>query len=126
VNRHYGSLMASQLEYAPSGKPSGLCVGVAANPIQGEALSLQPCTVAKPDRLDHRYCASPSTAGAGFFPIVSGATRDFSRPFAMSYPRHVNTSDKTLPPIRLRNLRFHRAKRTLRENQLWGVRRGPF
>jgi hypothetical protein len=29
VNRHYGSLTASQLEFAPLGRPSGLCVGVA-------------------------------------------------------------------------------------------------
>jgi hypothetical protein len=32
VNRHYGSLTASQLEYAPSGTPSGLCVAVASDP----------------------------------------------------------------------------------------------
>jgi hypothetical protein len=118
VNRHYGPLMASQLEYAPSGKPSGLCVGVAANPFQGEALSLRPCTVAGRTVWIIGTALSPSTAPAGFFPIVSGATRDFSRPFAMSYPRHVNASDKTLPPIRLRHLRFHGSKRTLLENQL--------
>jgi hypothetical protein len=45
VDSHYGSLTASQLEYAPSGAPSGLCVGVAADPFQREPLSLQPCTV---------------------------------------------------------------------------------
>jgi hypothetical protein len=57
------------------------------------------------------------------FPIVSGATSDFSRPFAMSYPRHVNT-DETLPPIRLRHLQFHGRERALSANQLWGVVRG--
>jgi hypothetical protein len=92
--------------------------GVAANPLQGEALSLRPCTVAGRTVWIVGTALSPSTAPAGFFPIVSGATRDFSRPFAMSYPRHVNTSDKTLPPIRLRHLRFHGSKRTLLENQL--------
>lgn len=35
VNSHYGKLIASQLEYAPLGKPSGLCVGVAARPLRG-------------------------------------------------------------------------------------------
>lgn len=39
VNNHYSSLTASQLEYAPSGIPSGLCVGVATEPFENEALS---------------------------------------------------------------------------------------
>src|SRR5271165_2154229 len=29
VNQHYGSLYAAQLEYAPSGHATGLCVGLA-------------------------------------------------------------------------------------------------
>ncbi len=66
---------------------------------------------------------SPATAAAHLFPIVSGATRDFFRPFAMSYPRHVDTTE-TLPPIRLRHLQFRCHERTLPDNQLWGVVRG--
>jgi hypothetical protein len=120
VNRHYGALTASQLEYTPSGVPSGLCVGVATDPFQGEALSLQPCTV--PGRtvwiIDTKD--SPATAAAHYFPIVSGATTDFSRPFAMTYPRHVNTA-KTLPPIRLRHLQFHGDEHAVPARQLWGV-----
>jgi hypothetical protein len=123
VNRHYGTLTASQLEYAPSGMPSGLCVGVATDPFQGEALSLQPCTV--PGRtvwiIDTKD--SPATAAAHYFPIVSGATTDFSRPFAMTYPRHVNTA-KTLPPIRLRHLQFHGDEHAVPTRQLWGVLAG--
>ena len=124
VNRHYGSLKASQLEYAPSGTPSGLCVGVARGPFQGEALSLQPCTVPARTVWIIGTALSPRTAAAGYFPIVSGATRDFSRPFAMSYPRHVNTTKATLPRIRLRHLQFRGHKRALRATQLWGVHVG--
>lgn len=123
VNSHYGSLTASQLEYAPSGVPSGLCVGVAADPFQREPLSLQPCTVPGRTVWIIGTTLSPATAAAHLFPIVSGATRDFSRPFAMSYPRHVNT-DETLPPIRLRHLQFLGRERALPANQLWGVVRG--
>jgi hypothetical protein len=124
VNRHYGSLTSSQLEYAPSGRQSGLCVGVARDPFEGKALSLQPCSVPGRTVWIVGTALSPTTAAAGYFPIVSGATRDFSRPFAMSYPRHVNTSDETLPPIRLRHLQFRGADRTLPATQLWGVYRG--
>jgi hypothetical protein len=35
---------AVQIEYAPYGKPSGLCSGIATTAYQDEALSLQPCS----------------------------------------------------------------------------------
>jgi hypothetical protein len=120
VNDHYGPMPASQLEYAPAGVPSGLCVGVADVPYQNEALSLQPCTV--PGRTVWIIGSSPTTPG--YFPIISGATDEFSQPFAMSYPRHVDTSDQ-LPPIRLRQLQFLGKDGVLADTQLWGVKRGP-
>jgi hypothetical protein len=123
VNSHYGSLSASQLEYAPSGAPSGLCVGAASDPYQREPLSLQPCTVPGRTVWIIGTTLSPATAAAHLFPIVSGATSDFSRPFAMSYPRHVNT-DEMLPPIRLSHLQFLGRERALPDDQLWGVVRG--
>jgi hypothetical protein len=124
VNRHYGTLKASQLEYAPLGVPSGLCVGTAVNPYQNEALSLQSCAVAGRTVWVIGTSLSPATAVHGFFPIVSGATSDFSHPFTMSYPRHVDTSE-TLPPIRLRHLEFLGADKTVPPQQLWGVKFGP-
>ena len=124
VNRHYGTLTASQLEYTPEGIPSGLCVGIATEPFQGEALSLQSCTIPGRTVFIIDTADSPATAAAGLFPIVSGATRDFAHPFTMTYPRHVNTA-ATLPPIRLLHLEFRGPERTVPETQLWGVAKGP-
>jgi hypothetical protein len=124
VNQHYGPLKASQLEYAPLGMLSGLCVGVATDPFENEALSLQPCTVPGRTVWIIGTSLSPSTAMAGIFPIVSGATTDFSHPFAMSYPHTVNTNEM-LPPIRLRHLQFLGDESTLPTSQLWGVESMP-
>jgi len=123
VNRQYGSLRASQLEYAPLGVPTGLCVGAADDPYQNEALSLRSCTIPGRTVWIIATSLSPASAAKGFFPIVSGATSDFSHPFTMSYPRHVDTSE-TLPPIRLRHLKFVGADKTVPAQQLWGVRFG--
>jgi hypothetical protein len=123
VNAHYGNLPASQLEYTPAGTPTGLCVGVATEPYQNEALSLQPCTVPGRTVWIIGTSLSPATAAAKFFPIISGATADFARPFAMSYPRHVDTND-VLPPIRLRHVQFLGPERALPDTQLWGVMPG--
>ena len=124
VNRHYGTLTASQLEYTPEGIPSGLCVGIATEPFQGEALSLQPCTIPGRTVFVIDTADSPATASEGLFPIVSGATRDFAHPFTMTYPRHVDAA-AMLPPIRLRHLEFHGPERAVPGTQLWGVAEGP-
>jgi hypothetical protein len=123
VNRYYGGLVASQLEYAPLGEPTGLCVGVPISPYSGEALSLQPCTV--PGRTVWIIGAtlSPATESAKLFPIISGATTDFVHPFAMTYPKHVNTNTM-LPPIRLRHLQFRGPAQAVPATQLWGVKLG--
>jgi hypothetical protein len=121
VNQHYGSLPASQLEYSPGGTPTGLCVGIEAEPYQREALSLQSCSI--PGRTVWIIGTTFSPATPGFFPIISGATTDFSRPFAMSYPRHVDTGDE-LPPIRLEHVQFLGKEGSLPDTQLWGVKRG--
>lgn len=119
VNRHYGSLVGAQLQYAPLGVRTGLCVGVAETAYQNEPLTLQPCEV--PNRTIFILGTADSS---GYFPIINASTPDFSRPFAMSYPRHVDTTDDVLPPIRLRRLRFQGRERTLPGTQLWGVYRG--
>lgn len=123
VDRHYAGLKASQLEYAPLGVPTGLCVGAADDPYQNEPLSLQSCTIPGRTVWIIGTSLSPATAVKGFFPIVSGATSDFSHPFTMSYPRHVDTSE-TLPPIRLRHLKFLGGDKTVPAEQLWGVKLG--
>jgi hypothetical protein len=123
VNRHYGALTASQLEYAPLGVPTGLCVGAGRALRPGQPLRLISCTIARRTVWIIGSSLSPATAANGFFPIVSGATRDFSRPLVMSYPVHVDTSEM-LPPIRLRHLRY-RADHSVPVKQLWGVRLGP-
>jgi hypothetical protein len=122
VNQHYGPLTASQLEYAPSGMPSGLCVGVATDPFQGEALTLQSCTVPGRTVWIIGSVLSPTNPVDNLFPIVSGATANFARPFVMSYPPDVNPS--ALPPIRLRHLRFLGNEHTILNTQLWGVKFG--
>ena len=118
VEQHYANLGAAQLEYAPFGQPTGLCVGVPSSPYSGEALSLQPCTV--PGRT---VWIIGTATSAGFFPIISGGTTDFVHPFAMTYPRHVDT-DTMLPPIRLFHLQFRGPAHAVPDTQLWGVKLG--
>jgi hypothetical protein len=122
ANAHYGNLLGVQQEYAPLGKLTGLCVGVAAV-AQGVGLTLQPCTVPGRTVWVVDTADSPTTAPDRYFPIVNAATTEFTHPFAMSYPRHVDTT-KALPQMALRRLRFNSREHTLANDQLWGTWRG--
>jgi hypothetical protein len=118
VNLHFGTLRAVQLESAPLGSPTGLCVGVERDAYPNEPLTLQPCSI--PGRTV--FILGPADAD-GFFPIINASTRDFRHPFAMTYPRHVDVA--ALPPITLRHLQLRGRERTVPGTQLWGVHFGP-
>lgn len=122
VNSRYGSLFAAQIEYAPFGAETELCVGLAQTAFQGQGLTLQPCTAPGRTIWIVDTADSPTTAPA-WFPIVNGSTRDFSRPFAMAYPRDQRATDQRLQQIEIRRLQF-RSGDTLPDSQLWGAHMG--
>ena len=121
VNRHYGNLDAAQIQYAPFGVVSGLCVGLAKPASQGAGLTLQPCTAPGTTVF---IIDMPNATPDGYFPILNASTRDFSRPFAMHYPRDQQASEQRLQQIQVRRLQFRSKERTLPDRQLWGAHFG--
>ena len=90
---------AVQIEYAPYGKPSGLCSGIATTAYQDEALSLQPCST--PDTtvwiLDFGDSQIPR-----HFSIINGSTTDFVHPVVMTILG--NPAHQLVTPIILQHL----------------------
>jgi len=129
ANSHFGNLRAVQVNYAPDGIRTGLCVGVASSqPYENEGLTLQPCT--EPVTvwaLDFSVAPPKSeTGGVQYFAIVNLATTDFAHPFAMSLnPDEVN-SDHQLLQIRTRRLQYRANQTTVEDNQLWSNHPGPY
>jgi hypothetical protein len=121
VNRHYGDLQAAQIQYAPLGMLTGLCVGVEGVPSQGEGLTLQPCSAPGSTVWIVDTADSPATAPEGYFPLVNGATKNFSRPYAMDYPRGAHPTDCPTPHIQVRRLKFRGKERRVPDRQLWGT-----
>jgi hypothetical protein len=117
VNEHYGSLNAAQIEYAPSGVRSGLCVGLATTAYQNEGLTLQKCdtpggtTVFIVDAPD-----SPKTAPNGYFPLISGSTTDFTHPLGMATPNDALQHDGQIRVSHLIN-----NPTDVPDSQLWGL-----
>jgi hypothetical protein len=124
VNSHYGSELATQLEYAPFGIGTGLCTGLASVAYQNEGLTLVPCNSAKTVWILD-FADSPATAPT-YFPIVSGSTTDFAHPFAMDLPQDEVASDQQILQIHVRHLQFLGDEKTLPDRQLWGAHFGPY
>lgn len=85
VNKHYGNLNAVEVEYAPHGKRTGLCAGLAHTAYQNEGLTLQKCGMSAKTVWIIDTADSPSTASQGHFPLVSGSTTNFAHPYAMTF-----------------------------------------
>ena len=114
VNQHYGSEMAVQIEFAPSGKATGLCSALATTAFQNEGLALQPCGIPGTTVWIIDTADSPATAG---FPIVNGSTTDFAHPFAMII--HGDPAHKQFTQIKVQRLRGN--PDNVRISQLWGA-----
>jgi hypothetical protein len=115
ANSQYGPLDAVQQAYAPYGKETGLCVGLA-RVAEHEPLALQPC--ASPTTVWIPYQALASEEG--YFPIINAATTDFRRPFAMHLPRNKVVCRNEIPML-ARRLQFLTDDKTLPASQLWGA-----
>jgi hypothetical protein len=120
VNAHFRNEPAVQIEYAPYGKPTGLCTAVAAPAYQDEGLSLQPCSTPGTTVWIIDTADSPGTAPT-YFPIVNGSDTDFVHPFAMTILG--NPAHQLLTPIIMQHLTGNPA--SVPANQLWGSHHGP-
>ena len=117
---------AIELEYAPAGVDSGLCVGVAATATQGEGVTLQPCGVSAKTVWIEDDNDSPATAINGYVPLINGSDTNFSHPFVMTYPANGFPTDKPRPQIQVKNLTgFSNGIGTpigsVQDIQLWGA-----
>lgn len=115
VNQHYSNEMAVQIEFAPFGKPTGLCSALAITAFQNEGLTLEPCST--PGTTVWIVDTADAPAAAPNFPIVNGSTTDFTHPFAMII--HGNPAHKRFPQIKVQRLRGNPDH--VRISQLWGA-----
>jgi len=117
---------AIEVEYAPFGVDSGLCVGVAATATQGEGVTLQPCGVSAKTVWIIDTNDSPATFNRGYVPLINGSDTNFSHPFVLSYPGNGFPTDKPRPQLQVKNLTgFSHGIGTpigsVNDTQLWGA-----
>ena len=118
---------AGEIEYAPFGADTGLCVGLAGTATKGEGVSLQPCGVTSKtvwivDTNDQRTITS---AGV---PLINGSDTNFSHPFVLTYPGNGYPTDKPRPSLFVTNLTgftqpggIFPVISSINSNQLWSA-----
>jgi hypothetical protein len=120
--RHYPDVYAYEIEYAPLGAGSGLCVGTPAAARDGTPVSLQPCGVSARTVwvVDLVHSVGPRTRHP-FAPLINGSESGFILPWVLTYtggPQQAGTSWRRLAT---RTLRMPAHSRTVMASQLWGA-----
>jgi len=119
---------AFEIEYAPYGVDSGLCMGVASTAVQEEGVTLQPCGVSAKTVWIADIFDSPSTLFNGYIPLINGSDTNFSQPFVLTYPGSGFPTDMPRPQLQVDNITgfshgFPPGPElgTVDDNQLWGA-----
>jgi len=123
---------AFEIEYAPFGVDSGLCMGLASTAVAGEGVTLQPCGVSSKTVWIADIFDSPTTLFLGYIPVINGSDTNFSQPFVLTYPASAVPTDKPRAQLFVTNITgFSNASPpffipgpelgTVNVNQLWGA-----
>jgi len=122
---------AYEIEYAPYGVDSGLCVGVGAAAVQNTPVSLQPCGATSKTVW---VVDIANSVGHTFFdtyvPLINGSDTNFSHPYVLTYPQNAYPTDMPRPQLTTQTLQqFSNGGfvngGTVNANQEWGGDFGP-
>jgi hypothetical protein len=121
---------AFEIEYAPYGVESGMCIGVGTVAAQGTKVALEPCGASSKTVWIADIADSPSTIRTGYVPLINGSDTNFSHPFVLTYPKNGYPTDTPRPQLTTTNLtgftqtvHGHPGPElgTVDDNQLWGA-----
>jgi hypothetical protein len=109
---------AYEMEYAPYGVDSGLCIGTGTTAVNGTPVALEPCgesgkTVWVVDSADGTNDYN------GVAPLINGSDTNFSHPYVLHYPGNGYPTDMPRPQLNTYTLQEY-SDNTVYNNELWG------
>ncbi len=114
----YSSDSVGEIEYAPSGAPTGLCVGVPTPPANGTRVTLEPCGVSAKTTwiVDNGGTFTGTTFTTSTIPLINGATNSsFFDPYVLT---------SLAPGLPLTTSMLRITNSVLSPTQLWGAKNG--
>jgi hypothetical protein len=120
LNLHYSNNWAYEIEYAPYGVESGLCVGTASTAANLTPAVLVPCGVSAKSVW---VVDSQDEIGRGYVPLINGSDTNFSHPYVLHYPGNGYPTDTPRPQLNTYTLQKY-SDGTVYDNELWGANFG--
>lgn len=97
ANCQFPNLAAYEVEYAPYGADTGLCVGVTATASNSTKVALEPCGVSSKTVWIADY--ADSTPFSRSVPLINGSDTNFSQPYVLTYPSTAFPTDNPRPQL---------------------------
>jgi hypothetical protein len=111
----YPDYNAFELEYAPYGVDSGLCVGVGSTAGNGTPVALEACGVSSKTVWVEDVNDGD---GPGTVPLINGSDTNFSHPYVLHYPGNAYPTDLPRPQLNTYMLQQYSNGDTY-DNELW-------
>ena len=119
--RHYPNDMAYEIEYAPDGVPSGLCVGVARPAGNGTKVVLERCSSG--GRTTWVVDANASL-GNPYVPLINGSDTNVKDPYVLNFPGSATPTQTPAPQLTTWKLQLYPNGHAF-NNQVWSANFGP-
>ena len=114
LDYNYGTDYAYQLEYAPYGVESGLCVGVASTATNGTPVARETCGASSKTLWVTDY---GDTDGA-YAPLINGSDTNFADPYVLHYPGTAYPTDMPRAQLNTWGLQQY-SDSTVFDNEQW-------
>jgi hypothetical protein len=108
---------AFEMEYAPYGVDSGLCMGTGTNAGNGTPVALEPCGVSGKTVWVEDVADGPDGPD-GSYPLINGSDTNFSHPYVLHYPGNAYPTDMPRPQLNTYMLQEY-SSGDVYDNELW-------
>jgi hypothetical protein len=119
----YPDDFAFEVEYAPYGVNSGLCVGVPTTASAGTDVSLQPCGVTAKTVWIQDVDNATGFVGS-YAPYINGSDTNFSHPYVLDYPHNAYPTDMPRPQLITNQLALNAHHDIVQVTQEWSANFG--
>jgi hypothetical protein len=116
----YPNDFAFEVEYAPYGVNSGLCVGVPTTAANDTEVSLQPCGVTA-KTVWIQDVANATGFVDSYAPYINGSDTNFSNPFVLDYPHNSYPTDMPRPQLITNELELNAHHDIVQDTQEWSA-----
>jgi hypothetical protein len=95
LDQTYGTDAAYEVEYAPYGVDSGLCIGVGSTAGDDTPVALEPCGASSKTV----WVVDTTDSGGPYYPWINGSDTNFTHPFVLHYPGTAYPTDMPRPQL---------------------------